>query len=264
MHKPLDNLHVVVTRPAHQAQPICDIIEQEGGQVIRWPLLAITPITISTETRAALKSINRYDKLIFISVNAVEFALKTLEELTLNKNEIQGQLFAVGQATANALYKAGFAQVLTPEHASTEGLLTMPDFAEHAIRQQRCLIIRGQGGRECMADGIRQRGATTVDYAEVYKRVPSPSDPAILTERWQAKKLDIIIVSSGAGLESLMKQFTGSCTAQLLQTPLAVISQRVADRAMDLGFKSILITKSANDNDVIAALRQWHLKRNLS
>jgi uroporphyrinogen-III synthase len=61
-----------------------------------------------------------------------------------------------------------------------------------------------------------------------------------------------------------MKQFTGSCTAQLLQTPLAVISQRVADRAMDLGFKSILITKSANDNDVIAALRQWHLKRNLS
>jgi len=79
-----------------------------------------------------------------------------------------------------ALNKAGYVVDLLAENgANSEALLAMPELAQ--VNGQRFLIIRGQGGREELANVLRSRGAS-VDYLDVYKRVMPSIDNAKLLE----------------------------------------------------------------------------------
>ncbi|MEA3242729.1 MAG: uroporphyrinogen-III synthase, partial [Pseudomonadota bacterium] len=40
---PLQGVGVLVTRPAHQADSLCELIRQQGGTAIRFPVLEIRP-----------------------------------------------------------------------------------------------------------------------------------------------------------------------------------------------------------------------------
>lgn len=65
----LSGVRVLVTRPAHQADALCRLIEAEGGTAIRLPLLTIEPRANLAEAQKLLAA--GHDLWIFTSVNAV-------------------------------------------------------------------------------------------------------------------------------------------------------------------------------------------------
>lgn len=259
----LNNLNIVVTRPVHQAGSLCAAIEREGGHAIRWPVLAIEAIELSNQTSGFLAELSAYHRVIFISANAVKYGLANLAEAEKN---LQGMsVYAVGKATATALKHAGINQVQVPLIASSEGLLTMPGFSEDTITGQRCLIFRGEGGNEKLAEVLLSRGAQCVDYAEVYRRLRADSDPVILEALWQKQALDMIIVTSCDGLDNLFAILGKKNAIRLRATPLLTVSKRVAEYAKKFGFnKQLLIANSASEEDIIATMQIWHQKGNLS
>jgi uroporphyrinogen-III synthase len=52
--RPLDGVGVLVTRPAHQAEQLCALVEQQGGTAIPFPVLEIgEPLDLEPLVRAA-------------------------------------------------------------------------------------------------------------------------------------------------------------------------------------------------------------------
>ena len=76
----LNGLGVLVTRPEHQAGPLCQLIERHGGVAIRCPALVIREPHDWAPALAIFDRLAEYDLAIFTSANAVDRALPRIRE----------------------------------------------------------------------------------------------------------------------------------------------------------------------------------------
>lgn len=242
---------ILVTRPNHQSQNICKLIEQQGWQAIRFPVIAIKARSLSAQEIRRVENIDLYQQVFFVSVNAVNFALQIINGKMQNLQKVS--CIAVGSSTYQALRTHGISNILVPEQGfNSEAILAMPQMQD--MQGQSCLIIRGEGGRELLAASLQERGAT-VDYLEVYKRVMPISDSRVVYDYLQHKAFSAILIYSGDALNNLLKMLAKQNIKQnLLNTPLVVISQRVQDLAKKIGFKNIIIADEASDAAMMNAL----------
>lgn len=247
----LNGINILVTRPAHQAINFCRLIEDHGGNAISMPTMAIEKIDDDKEIINSLGHLFRFDWVIFISANAVNFALRA------NSGKIPElmnvRVAAIGQATADALRDAGLPVHLVPERGySTEDLLAMPQMQN--IKDLGFLIIRGVGGREQLASLLVSKGAKSVEYLEVYKRVLPSIDCKPATLLLAEKKLNVITVSSGEILQNLLIMVDEKYHAYLLTLPLVVVSDRIRQMAITMGFKRIVMANSPSDKAQLEAV----------
>jgi uroporphyrinogen-III synthase len=76
--------------------------------------------------------------------------------------------FSVGAATAQILAITASTS-LSADGDDSEALLQLPRCARRCTPDARVLILRGEGGRELLAERLREQGAS-VDYLELYRR----------------------------------------------------------------------------------------------
>jgi uroporphyrinogen-III synthase len=114
----------------------------------------------------------------------------------------------------------------------------------------RCLIVRGEGGREELAATLRSRGAT-VDYLDVYKRVIPNSDSSQLDLLLAQDRLNVITATSGAALQNLLIMLEEKHHRRLFVAPLVVVSDRIRQIAADMGFKRIAVANSPSDSAIL-------------
>lgn len=254
----LANTVVLVTRPMHQAQHLCSLIEAEGARTILFPVLEIQD---PQDNSAVLNLVNRLDEFdiaIFISANAVTKAM----DLVLPRRDwpCHLKIAVVGTRTAAALQEYGLTVDICPEEKfNSESLLALAEMRN--VAGKKIVIFRGEGGRELLADTLRQRGAD-IEYAEVYRRskpVDTPEHCAPKLEQILAiHRVDVIVVTSNESLRNLWEIAGPSGQQQLLQMPLAVISPRTAALAQELGFKHpAVIAPEANDEGLVTAIKVW-------
>ncbi|MFZ1570255.1 MAG: uroporphyrinogen-III synthase [Thiolinea sp.] len=249
MQLPLQGLQVLVTRPAHQAGRFNELLLAAGAQPELFPVIAIETVRAVPDS---LLQINHaaYDWVIFISANAVESSLKLLNQhASLEKLKIG----AIGKQTAAVLGKYGLTKVITPETGFTsEDFLALNALQD--LHNQQVLIVRGDAGRELLADTLRQRGANVV-YANVYQRY-SIGSGAKLKQLHAAQSLDIICITSREILQNLLQLL--DTETWIYQLPLVVGSERIAAYAQRIGFNNrIIVATSPADDAMLAALIQW-------
>ncbi|HFE36943.1 MAG TPA: uroporphyrinogen-III synthase, partial [Gammaproteobacteria bacterium] len=97
----LNNIGILVTRPAHQAEPLCRLISQHGGNPIRFPVLEIIDIGDNPHFSNQIQRLNEFDIAIFISPNAAEKAITRIKSVSKWPNHIK--IAAVGKSSAKAL-----------------------------------------------------------------------------------------------------------------------------------------------------------------
>ena len=239
---------VLITRAAHQAGGLAGLIEAHEGRALLFPALEILPAPDPATAQSSLRQ--AVDLTIFISPNAVRHALELLAGSSLDSRHIA----AVGEATARALADAGLPADLIPvERQDSEGLLALPELQQ--MQGRRVLIVRGEGGRPLLGDSLRARGAK-VGYAEVYRRARPQRDPMPLLKRWR-DEVDIVTATSSEVLSNLVTMLGETGGELLRKTPLLVISERMATRAAELGFKQIITSEGADDAAVLASLCDW-------
>ncbi|MEY3289429.1 MAG: hypothetical protein RLZZ419_1671 [Pseudomonadota bacterium] len=244
MIKSLKGGHVLVTRPAHQAEKLSHLIEELGGMAVRFPVLAIAALDDSGEIQNTLTHLDKYQWLIFISANAVTMHSYYSDDVKINKFK-SVRIAAIGKATAQALALAGLPVDLVAESGySSEALLAMPEMQK--INGQHYLIVRGKGGREELATTLSSRGAI-VDYLDVYKRIIPDVDSSPVSLLIEQDKLDVITITSGEALQNLLVMLEEKYHQRLFQVALVVISNRIRQIAADLGFKRIAVTQSPSD-----------------
>ncbi len=242
--EPLRGRRVLVTRPAERAEGLIQAIEAAGGAARRFPVIEIEPCPLPW---AAPGTPLQYGAMLFVSPAAVAHGV---EALALTP-AFAPPIGAVGAATRAALTERGFAVAIEPvDSQDSEGLLRAPALAADRVAGRRVLIVRGEGGREDLAEGLMARGAA-VDYAEVYRRRrPEGLDPTVATE------CDVVTATSTQGLANLLALLDESVREWVLGRPLAVNSQRIAKAAREHGFAlAPFVAPEPGDAGLMAAIR---------
>ncbi|QKS28093.1 MAG: uroporphyrinogen-III synthase [Candidatus Accumulibacter similis] len=246
----LDGRTIVVTRPRPQASQLAAWIGEQGGEALVFPLLEISAAADLAPLQAAIDRLDTYSLAIFISPNAVDHSLPAV----LARRQWPPALrpAAIGPGTVTALAAYGIGEVLLPsDRFDSEALLALAGLQAAVVRQRRVLILRGDGGRELLADTLRERGAQ-VDAVACYRR-HAPADAAPLQALWHAGRLDAIIISSSEGLRHLVGLLDEHCLACLRNTPVFVPHQRIAESARAFGLQQVIQSGPA-DAGIMAAV----------
>jgi len=255
---------VVITRPRAQADGLARAVAALGRRAVLLPLLEIAPLDDSSALLAALDRLAAYALVAFVSPNAIDAAFTELAAPGGTFAWPAGVAIAVvGEGSRAALARHGVtldnATIFSPPdpaHADSEHLLASLDLS--ALAGRRVLIVRGESGRELMAETLRGAGAL-VDTAPAYRR-SVPRLTAALSQQLSALLAgpnDWIITSSEAlrGLDALVRELDPVAgPAQLRAQHLIVPHARIADTARVLGFDRITLTGSG-DARLLAAIQ---------
>ena len=103
-----------------------------------------------------------------------------------------------------------------------------------AVEGKNIIIFRGEGGREFLADTLKERGAQ-VQYAEVYRRAKPQTDSSALLQALQHGKVDIISITSNEALRNLFDMVGPEGHNYLCRIPLVAVSERAVTLAKELG-----------------------------
>jgi uroporphyrinogen-III synthase len=291
----LAGIRILVTRPAHQAQPLCDMLRAHGGQAIQFPVIKIEATRLSKESISRIGDISNLDFAIFISPNAIEYGVSQL--LAQGKIPDKLQLVTIGKASALKMKQIlGRSPDIYPvAQYNSEALLALDSLQQDRIKNKTVVIFRGVGGRELLAETLTRRGAK-VSYAEVYRRIKPQPEAHQLEMIWANDRgPDIITLTSNEGLNNLVamlgdaafRQTTSgdsgsrataagaeqgkrvnahethedsklSYLQQLWQIPLVVVTDKMRQNAQELGFKNIIIVASKASNEAILdSVLEW-------
>ncbi len=239
-----NNVNVLITRPESAGRDLQQHLNNQGVASYCQPFFDYQANDTITQL-AALHNQLTTPILIFVSVAAVQFANKLIPITSWPQQEV----IAVGSATLKALKALGVNAIM-PEHHDSEGLIAL--VALQNVAHKNVLIIRGDGGRELIAEKLSDRGAS-VHYFESYRRVWR-NLPIELIKTWQQQQINCILVTSNALLEFIVNLIKDSDTYWKEECIWLVASNRIANKAENLGLKRVVNTNGANNQAITTAL----------
>ncbi|WP_338758859.1 uroporphyrinogen-III synthase [Massilia sp. METH4] len=257
---------VVITRPRAQALPLAERVTALGRRAEMLPLLDISPLPDTAQLRAVLARLPQFALVAFVSPNAIDAAFAHIAQLH-GAWPAGVTLAVVGEGSRAALAAHGITpetahivSPLDPVHSDSEHLMQALDLP--ALNGKEVLIVRGESGRELMADGFRAAGANVTVLPAYRRSVPqlTPGFAARL-QALLAEPNDWIVTSSEAlrGLFMLLEELACSAAcedvvAKMQQQHLIVPHARIAETARLLGLTRLTLTGSG-DERLLAALQ---------
>lgn len=272
---------VVVTRPAGQSRQLTEALQAAGLDVLSFPLLTIGPAADDGPLRAALARLPDFALVVFVSPNAIAYALDALA-LAQGGAAVWPEsvpVAVVGPASVAALAERGIAaprhRVISP--AGADGTAADIDPAEArfdsealwaqldapALAGREVLIVRGNGGRDWLGDKLREAGAAVL-AVEAYRRtMPVPG-----SMQWQAVRDGLkrgaapqawLLTSSEAvrNLHQLARDnLSPEEDAALREVQCIVPHARIAEQAAALGFTRVQMA-APGDEGLLAACLRW-------
>lgn len=251
----MSKVYALVTRPHPHGTRLCELIQNAGGRAYHFPTIAFAPPKNHDLFIDSVRLLDQQDWLIFISPQAVS---ASIDEIKRVKPKLPNhvQIAAVGASTAKALQQAGFTVSAVPSHEwNSESLLALPEFKE--LTGKKIAVVRGEGGRDYLENTLKAKHARVLSVI-AYQRILPQQDPSECIRLLQKKAINIIICTSGEGVQNL-KQLLGPKTWPLIKDlPLIVVSERIKSLASLLGFQTIWVAKNASDTAILAQLEHFN------
>lgn len=171
----LKSKRVVVTRPEHQAEGLCNRLRALGAEPIPFSVIAIAPPEVGGPLDQAINQANSFDWIIFTSVNGVEQFWTRLEATggSSASAALRAKVAAIGPATAEALRQRCVSVDLIPDEYRAEAILD--DIGD--VAGMRVLLPRADIARPALARGLESMGAE-VDEVAAYRTVLGEPDQA--------------------------------------------------------------------------------------
>ncbi len=239
---------VLITRPHPQGEELSSLLESEGVSAVYHPLLEFQPEEAIPNLG---QTISQANIIIAVSQPAVQFCDQQLRKNSLIWPQTPRYL-AIGQKTARLLRKLSQQQVDYPPHGDSEHLLSHPLLLN--VKGLNIVILRGNGGREFLAEQLSLRGAY-VKYCEFYRRKFIPFDASDKVAQWQKQNVSHMVFTSEEQLRFFVSQISQNDMLWIVNLQIFVPSQRIAQVAKEIGFQNTIVVGSANNFDLVAAIQ---------
>ncbi|WP_420447417.1 uroporphyrinogen-III synthase [Candidatus Palauibacter sp.] len=166
---PLAGQHVLVTRPAAQAERFRTLLAAAGATVTTAPTIRLTPPSDPQALERAAAHPADYDWIVFTSVNAVRHLAEAARRADSVSALTAARLAAVGPSTADAVRALGVAECLVPPvyrgEALADEIVAATDRGR--IPDARILLVQAEGARPVLRERLVAAGAE-VDVAPAY------------------------------------------------------------------------------------------------
>lgn len=234
------NALAILTRPQGKNEKLAAQLGLRGIGTLVLPALHIQGAACPP---AALPLPCNYDLVIFVSSTAVQLYCRQLTSVT-GTWQWPAHTFAatVGQASAQALYddhRIAPANILHPDadakQQDSEALWSVLQPLLPKVR--RVLIVRGQGGRDWLANQLQQAGCH-VDRHAAYQRMAqcwTLQQTNLLETRMAGQKAIICLVTSSQSAEAIHENIERHYLAALWKpVRFVTIHPRIASRLQSL------------------------------
>jgi len=245
---------VLVTRPAEQAGPWVERLRERGFAAEALPLIEIAPAADASALHSSWAGLAACRLVVFVSANAV---LRFFAERPVGLEWPDGVAAgAPGGGTADALRGAGvpLAAIVTPAadaaQFDSESLWTRLHGRDW--RGARVLVVRGDGGRDWLADRLADAGAR-VDTVSAYRRL-APAFAGAERERLDAAiaRADSVWLFSSSEAIANLEHAAGP--GRFGAARAVATHPRIAARARSCGFR--VVVEAAPGLDAVIACLQ--------
>jgi uroporphyrinogen III methyltransferase/synthase len=159
----------MVTRTREQASELVYRLEKLGADCVEFSTISLEPPDSWAELDSALQRIEKFDWLLFTSINAIQYFFQRLFQLQLDARALKGiKIAAVGSATDKCLNGFGLKADLLPEVFTGKGL------AEALVKEGaggKCFLLpRALKAHEELPETLRSAGGEVV-VVPVYQNV---------------------------------------------------------------------------------------------
>lgn len=268
-------MHVIVTRPARQADDWLAALQAEGHSTNHVPLIEITPASRPQDQAAhalALQSLSGCRALMFVSGNAAEYFFKKNRPIALIEQQQYAiefivnyashlRCWATGPGTVQALLAAGVPPAMIDAPAHDGG-----QFDSEALWQivqsqvklgGRMLIVRGRdvdmpdSSRDWLAQQIAAQGGQASSLVVYERRAPALAASQIAQSQAWLRDGSVWLWSSSQALRHLPPQLDVS------QGTCICTHERIAQAAKNQGF-AVVCTSRPTVHDVLASIKSLH------
>ena len=239
--KPLFGKTIIVTRPKSQAPEFIKLLEEQGAQVIAFPTIEIRNPSSYNALDKAINRIEKYDWIIFTSVNGVTSFFNRLRELGKDIRELhRAKIAAIGGVTAQEIENLGIKVDIVPDDYKAEGLIKL--FKKNNIEESKILIPRAKVARDILPDSLAKIGAN-VDVVTAYvTRQPGKAKTKDIIRLLSENKIDMLTFTSSSTAQNFFELISGF--KQSKGRPLiASIGPITAKTVKEAGYKSTIIPK---------------------
>ena len=242
------SLRVLVTRPARQAADWVARLRAAGIDAVALPLIEIVCAPDEAQVQAAWEQLPSMRLAVFVSPNAAECFFGARPPAAQWPADTRAA--AVGPGTSRVLRELGVdaGQIVEPavDAAQFDSEALWEQLRAIDWNAQQVLIVRGDGGREWLAETLRAHGAQVSAVCAYRRCVPrlDEAQRAIVAAALREPRRHLWFFSSSeaiANLESIAAEADWSRARALATHP------RIAESAQRLGFGEVVQTRPAFD-----------------
>ena len=232
--QPLVGVCVLVTRPAHQAAALTNPLMALGASVLLQPAVEIAPTEDWSAFDSALSKMERFERIVMVSTNAVAFFFSRVEELVRDQglaapNWNDFQFAAIGNGTAEAIRQRGVEVDLVPEKSDSASLATL--LIANPVSGST-MIIRTDRGSDVLPERLSAVGCE-FDQFPIYRSLDVKQAYPDIVAQMAEGKIDWTTVTSSAIGHSLNALFGD----HLKKTRLVTISPTTTQAIESLGLE---------------------------
>lgn len=249
--RPLFGKRIVVTRARAQASDFAAALEALGAEVLQFPTIRIVDPPDREPLRRAASEADRFDWIVFTSVNGVARFWSALREAGRDTRALAGvSLCAIGPATAAAIEMEGARPDLVPERFVAESVLEALE-READLRGARILLARAETARSVLPDTLRERGAEVVEVA-AYRTVPDGAEAQELRARLRGGGIDMVTFTAS----STVRNYVDAVGAETGSAEIASIGPITSAAARELGLPVHLEAAEYTIPGLVRAIRE--------
>lgn len=230
-------------------------MRERGVDASSVPLIRILPVADPQPLRTAWSELSTHRLVVFVSPNAAwQFFAERPASAVWPAALLAG---SPGPGTTTALAALGVPSACIVEPAADAPQLDSEAlWAQLSVRPwqgARVLFVRGQGGREWLADQLRHHGASVVPLAAYRRAAPQLSADELVVARTALAepRFHAWLFSSAEALASLAQALP---EAQWNRSLAVATHPRIAQRARQLGFSRVIESQPLLD-DVVACIQ---------
>ena len=246
-------LTVWLTRPKHQGQGISQLLDDAGFQSIHQPAIEINAVAATSEHEKHVKQLmlqlDSFKHLIFISTNAVGHGMGQIENYW-PQLPVDQHWYAIGRATAKALFEFGVSAKIPVGEQNSERLLALPELV--AANGEKVIIFSGVDGRQLLADELRRRGAD-VSIAKCYTRDLPAQQSSYWSDALQSEKINVLMAASTETAKNSLVM-AAELGIEINSLPIIVPGDRAVAATIELGFSRVIKADDASDHAMMKAL----------
>ncbi len=254
--RPLFGKKIVVTRAREQASDLVQALNNYGADCLQCPTIKISPMEDSGPLDEAVQNIEKYDWLIFTSVNGVNFFFKHLFANNRDARSLgRVKTASIGPATAARLSAFGISSDIIPDNYRAESVVEA--FSGFQMKGLKVLLPRAKEARPILPAALKKMGAL-VDEISAYQTLIDDERAKTLLNRLTAKEVDLITFTSSSTVKNFMALLPSKDFNRLIANiPIACIGPITADTAREAGLHVRIVAETFTIPGLCDAILQY-------